>query len=479
MIHDNRGFPLVSIIIVNFNGQHLLESCLSVIFKLDYPQNKIEVILVDNNSSDDSVPFVTNNFPKVKIIQNGENLGFTGGNNEGYKAATGEYIVLLNSDVVVDKKWLSALVNRAECDPKIGIVGSRLRYAIPFVELLIQSAAVPRSKVFRTIDHSPIGVLIEEVLCETPALSQSVYYKNGFYEKQQGEIPTRRTKGDAQVLLPFKDSQESNTYLITLHGLESTEEFNIPVNLVVGGKTLRSLKLKSHETIQVELTIPKTEVKESFLWLVQNAGNALLHNGYGKDIGSVVVTKETEQKEFYEEESAYFNQEKELLAACGASMLIKREVIDHVGFLNGTYFMYYEDVEFCLRAWRAGWKIFYEPLSIGYHKHRATTGNEESAFFLNLVERNHLAFVITHFPMGTLIEESVLFFLRFAMTLTKFIVFQFKDNEIRSEIWRRKYGGRSAALIFILKSWPSLLRNRYKMNSYWPIDYKKLEKMLY
>ncbi len=478
MIHDNRNLPLVSIIIVNFNGHLLLDACLSSLLELDYPQKKLEVILVDNNSSDDSVPFVKKHFPWVKLVQNTENQGFSGGNIAGYNEAKGKYIILLNSDVTVDKNWLAALVEEAK-DPKVGIISSRLRYAVPFVELLIESSSVPRSKVFKTIDHSPIGVMIEEVQCESESLSESVYYKKGFYEKQTGEICTRRTMGDALVLLPFVLNRKNNTYLLTLHGLESTEAVTISVNLIINGVTLRSLELKPHETVQVELKVEELIAKKDFRWLIQNAGNAILHSGYGKDRGSVVVLKEKEQKEFYEEESEYFLQGAELLSACGASCLIKREVIDHVGFLDGNFFMYYEDVELCIRAWRAGWKIVYAPKSIGYHKHRATTGNNESAFFLNLVERNHIALLVTHFPIITVIHETVLFFLRFGITMLKFFVFKFKDNEVRTEIWRRKYEGRSAAMKFVLSSWYRLLQNRFKMNKYWPIDYKELKRMSY
>jgi len=446
--------------------------------QLDFPQKKMEIILVDNNSSDDSVPFVLAHFPQVKIVQNTENLGFSGGNIEGYKVARGKYIVLLNSDVTVDRNWLKRLVEKAK-DPHIGVVASRLRYATPFIELLIESTAVPRSKVFRTTDHSPIGLLIEEVLCETEALSEMVYYKDGFYDRQSGEIITRRTKGNARLLLPFCLDLNKNSYKITLHGLESAEDISIPVHLILNGKKIRSLDLKSHDSIQIELMLLYEEVKDSFIWLVQNAGNVILHNGYGKDRGSVVVMKETEQKEFYEEESPYFLSEKELLSACGASCLIKRDVIENIGFLDGHYFMYYEDVEFCIRTWRAGWSIQYEPLSIGYHKHRATTGNEESAFFLHLVERNHLALVITHFPFKTVVQEVILFLLRYVMTLLKFVVFQFRDNEVRSEIWRTKHIGRLAALKSLLQSGSVLVKNRTQMQKMWPVEKIKLEKMLY
>jgi hypothetical protein len=478
MIHDTNGYPLISIIIVNFNGCDLLGPCLTSLAQLTYPQRKIEVIVVDNNSLDDSVLFVTQNFPQVVVVQNSENLGFTGGNIAGYKVAKGKYIVLLNSDVTVDKNWLTTLVARAK-DPQIGIIASRLRFATPFVELLIESAAVPRSKVFRTIDHSPIGVLIEEIVCETPALSDLVYYKDGFYDRQDGEISTRRTQGKARVLLPFKLDQPEATYLVTLHGLASAEKVAMPVNLLINGQKIRSLALEHHETIQLTLKVSKSDVDKSFIWLVQNAGNVVLRSGYGKDRGSVVMMRDTEQKEFYEEESAYFLKPTELLSACGASCLIKREVIEKISFFDDTYFMYYEDVEFCLRTWRAGWKIFYEPLSVGYHQHRATTGSEESAFFLHLVEKNHLAFVITHFPLEIVAKELSLFLARFGMTFLKYLVFQFSDNETRADIWRKKHEGRKAALFSLFRSAGNLLKTRYAMNRMWPINQSKLQKMLY
>lgn len=470
--------PLISIIIVNYNGRHLLEECLSSIRLLDFPRKDLEVIVVDNNSIDDSVPFLLKKFPWVNVVKSNENSGFTGGNNLGYQHSTGEYIVLLNSDVRVDRDWLKELVKTA-ADKKVGIVSSRLRFATPFIELKISSDAIPRSKIFNTIDHSPIGVLIEDIVCEPETLSSLVYYKNGFYDKREGEISTRRTTGSSTVLLPFDPSKKVNTYTLTLHGLESSESLVIPVSLSIEGTTMIQKRLDSHDIEQIILRVKLSQVEKSFKWLIQNAGNVILSNGYSKDRGSVVVFKDNERKEFYEGESGYFEKEAELLGACGASMLIKRKVIDHVGFLDGHYFMYYEDVELSLRAWRAGWKIVYEPKSIGYHIHRATTGLSESAFFLSQVERNHMAFVITHFPLATVLRELLLFLLRFGVTTIKFLVFQFRDNEMRAHIWRVKFEGRRIAFRYIMTSLPRLIKSRFKLNRYWPINYKHMKRMTY
>ncbi|MDO8445573.1 MAG: glycosyltransferase family 2 protein [Deltaproteobacteria bacterium] len=103
---------MVSIIIVNWNGKMFLERNLSSVFSQTFQQ--FEVILVDNGSTDWSVEFVRLHFPDVIIIENKENLGFAKGNNQGIRAAKGKYIATLNNDTVVDKEWLSNLVNVAE-----------------------------------------------------------------------------------------------------------------------------------------------------------------------------------------------------------------------------------------------------------------------------------------------------------------------------------------------------------------------------
>jgi GT2 family glycosyltransferase len=477
MIHMNQK-KYISIIIVNFNGRPLLEECLPALSQLHYPKNKFEVIIVDNDSVDDSVPFMRSHFPDFKVVEAKANLGFTGGNQLGLDHAKGEYIVLLNSDVVVEPDWLEELVIAAE--PKdVGLVSSRLRYAIPSVELVIKSEAVPRSQISLGIDHSPVGVLIEDIVCETDSQSNLVWYKDGFYDKTAGEVTTRRTNGLARVLIPFDVKQTEHVYKITFHGLETTENLSIPVELSLDGKSLFKIILKPYEVRQVNLTLKRSQVKNYLKWLIQNAGDIILQNGYGKDRGSMLMLRKNEVREGYEEEISYFLNPAELLSACGASCLIKRAVIDHVGFLDGHYFMYYEDLELSLRAWRAGWKIMYAPKSLAYHRHRATTGNEESAFFLEHVERNHMAFVITHFPWKVVFSEFFLFSLRFYITAVKSFIFQFKDNEHRAHVWKVKFYGRRAAFFFIIKSLPRLIKSRLSMAQYWPMNYQKLSRMVY
>jgi GT2 family glycosyltransferase len=102
--------PLVSIVLVNYNGRDFLEPCLHSL--LDQTYQPIEIILVDNGSTDGSVEFVQTRFPSVRIVESERNLGFAEGNNAGFAQANGEYVALLNNDTVVEENWLSTLVDR-------------------------------------------------------------------------------------------------------------------------------------------------------------------------------------------------------------------------------------------------------------------------------------------------------------------------------------------------------------------------------
>lgn len=102
----------VSAVIVNWNGKRHLDECLGSLARQSYPD--LEIIMVDNASSDGSVEFVRENFPQVTVIENETNTGFSGGNNIGIARSTGKYLFLLNNDTVVDEGCISELVRVIE-----------------------------------------------------------------------------------------------------------------------------------------------------------------------------------------------------------------------------------------------------------------------------------------------------------------------------------------------------------------------------
>lgn len=114
----------VSVIIVNWNGKELLADCLTSVLNQTFKD--LEIILVDNGSTDDSIHFIETHFPSIKIVSLKENTGFTGGNIEGLKYAEGVFIALQNNDAVLTKDWLKDMVTAMQGDDQIGMCSSKI-----------------------------------------------------------------------------------------------------------------------------------------------------------------------------------------------------------------------------------------------------------------------------------------------------------------------------------------------------------------
>ena len=120
--------PLVSIIILNWNGKRWLKGCLPTIRRVKY--EPIEVIVVNNGSTDDSASFLHNNFPEVKVVEIKKNVGYAAANNIGVKNASGEYVLLINNDTKVTANFLKPLVDALEKDQSIGVIQPQVRSLI-------------------------------------------------------------------------------------------------------------------------------------------------------------------------------------------------------------------------------------------------------------------------------------------------------------------------------------------------------------
>ncbi|WP_426350483.1 glycosyltransferase [Alloiococcus sp. CFN-8] len=120
--------PNISFIIVNYNGRIHLKECFNTINALNYPKDKLEIIMVDNGSTDGSIEFVRKNFPRVKILKNEKNLGFAKPNNQGARIATGEYLALINNDMRISSDWLRDMLGTLEAagDDSYACVGSKI-----------------------------------------------------------------------------------------------------------------------------------------------------------------------------------------------------------------------------------------------------------------------------------------------------------------------------------------------------------------
>ena len=112
---------LVSILIITYNQYSFTKKCMESI--LSHTTINKEIIIIDNASSDKTPAEIKKNYPQVKIYSNAENAGFPKAVNQGIKESNGKYILLLNNDTVTTKGWLERMLEVAESDDKIGIVG--------------------------------------------------------------------------------------------------------------------------------------------------------------------------------------------------------------------------------------------------------------------------------------------------------------------------------------------------------------------
>lgn len=185
----------VAIVIVNWNGVKFLQNCLTAVYAQTYKE--LDVYFVDNGSKDNSIQFIEEHFPKVKIIPLDHNTGFAKGSNEGIKKALEDsdvqYVVCLNNDTIVASKWLEEIVKTAEKSENIGAVSSKAYFDD---KLTIQNAGLDFSNVLQINRPGGLSIGFGKTDEEVPFLStdKEVFaaggvaplYKRGVIERLLG-----------------------------------------------------------------------------------------------------------------------------------------------------------------------------------------------------------------------------------------------------------------------------------------------------
>jgi GT2 family glycosyltransferase len=140
----------LSIVIICWNDWKVIENCLKSIFE-GTRRTEFEVIVSDNGSTDGSVDRIRGQFPSVKVLENGANLGFARGNNAGIRIASGTYILILNPDTIVHSGALDRWIEYADRHPKAGAFGCRV--------LNLDGSYQESARPFPTVRRSLIAAL--------------------------------------------------------------------------------------------------------------------------------------------------------------------------------------------------------------------------------------------------------------------------------------------------------------------------------
>jgi GT2 family glycosyltransferase len=124
MPRRKKSVKSASIVILSYNSREDLEECIPSLMSQTYQD--FEIIVVDNASTDGSEEFIRTNYPMIKVVQTGKNLGYPAGNNAGFEVAEGEYIAVVNPDTVADPQWLAELIKPLERDHTIAATTSKI-----------------------------------------------------------------------------------------------------------------------------------------------------------------------------------------------------------------------------------------------------------------------------------------------------------------------------------------------------------------
>jgi GT2 family glycosyltransferase len=352
--------PNVRIVIPTYNAKPMTLACLESVVDADWPEQHLEIVLVDNASTDGTAEAVARRFPRVCVIRSDRNRGFAGGVNLGLvDLGATDYVGLLNNDVRVEREWLGALVELLETDSSLGAVTSKVLFAGRFLSIDLELPDLEHGGHF---DARSNGVRVDGVRVDGNECWPATQFVCGFYDPEQnpkGGAPCRWVARHAELRTPV-----------------GTAEIRVsaprPQAAVARSGTIEKKFRVDGERRWVELPRDGPAVD-----VVNNVGSILVPGGFGADRG------------FLEIDRGQYERVTEVFAWSGTSVLLRRAYLEDAGMLDARLFVYYEDLDLSWRGRALGWAIAYAPGSVVRHLHAATSV-EGSALFQHYVERNRL-----------------------------------------------------------------------------------------
>jgi O-antigen biosynthesis protein len=405
----------ISVVTVNYNGKRYLDHLLQSLKKQTYFNNRI--IVVDNGSTDDSVAFLMEKYPEVKIVRNKKNLGFAGGNNSALPFINGKYIALINNDMVADETWLENMHN-SMINNDADAVGAKILFYKPFVSLRIETHNFIPSDNNMGSDSRSLGCKISSDISIANVEYKKTIFFNGTYGEEISDGLNFHWVSDTGIIkIPVDLGLDD--FLLKFKIAVSTFQRSQYVKIFIADTLVWENNVTDKFTAQ-EVIIDVALIKENAKFIINNAGSEFdFKNGYGKDIG------------MFEDDNGQFNQAHEAFSLCGGSMLIRKTLIDRIGLFDKYFFAYYEDTDFSWRVKKVKGKMFYESSAIVYHIHTGTS-KEWSPFFRYHVERNRLAMLLKNAGLLDALREWCTFFLRVVMSVPFFlheVIFIKKESE--------------------------------------------------
>ncbi len=373
--------PRVRLVVLNYNGGDLVVRCVEHLERLDWPEDRLEIVVIDNASADGSADALADR-PRVRLIRSPENHGFPG-NNLALRDLDGlDFVGLVNNDAFITPGYLQPLVAALEDDPGLGAACPRILLASRFRDLTVVAPPfVPPG------DGRELGVRISGLRVAGADRGRNAVYATGVHLPERGgadEPEFRWTAGKALIRVPVDavsaaepgEAEREPGALVA--EVRVAADRPVVATLDGGGEAVEVQVDRTPRWVAVPLVGPAYDV-------VNNVGSDLVDGSWGGDRG------------FLEPDSGQFDDPREVFAWCGAGVLFRPAYLREVGLFDERFFMYYEDTDLSWRGRARGWRYRYVPGAVLRHVHAATSV-EGSPLFHHYVERNRLVMLTKNAP---------------------------------------------------------------------------------
>ncbi len=372
--------PKVRIVTLNYDGGEMTLDCLESLLALNYPPERLDIVMVDNASIDGIADQVRNTLPRVRVIEAFANLGFSGGCNLGIRAVGDwDYVALVNNDATVTPDWVTALLLPFTTDPastKIGATCPKMLFTDRFRGVAIDSPVTTVRGKYRTKNF---GVRVSGVRVNGEQLrDHEIAWSRGFsapVERDAAEEYLARWTTGPSELHVLADVGDKQPKLLEIRA-SSQQPLTASITTPHGVSTI---------PIGIEPTWITVDHAAEPYDVVQNAGSGLFPHGFGGDRG------------FHSRDAGQLDSPQDVFAWCGGAVLMSKAYIDDVGIFDETLFLYYEDTDMAWRGRLKGWTYRYEPSAIVRHQHAASTV-EGSSLFRYQVDRNRMLTLLKNAP---------------------------------------------------------------------------------
>jgi GT2 family glycosyltransferase len=332
--------PRVRVIVVNYKGGAVTLRCLDALARTEWPDDAIEVVLVDNASSDGVVDSVRANRPRVRVIASDINEGFGRACNRAMQDLSGiDHVALVNDDAVPEPDWLSPLVDAVQADPSVGA-------ACPKILLMQQACGV----VLIQAPAPPAILTVGDVSVDGSPLRDLVVPDERFRPALGGR-PYRWSTGRAEAGLWWKANDGGPAGRVRL-----TLTADRPARLSLSTRSDQTSVSVGTSPAVVELALPN-EPED----VINSVGGVLYEGWFGGDRG------------YLELDRGQYDEPAEVFSWSGAGVLLRGEYLHDVGLFNPAFFLYYEDFELSWRGRLKGWRYVTAPASVLRHEHGFTT----------------------------------------------------------------------------------------------------------